>query len=442
MEEQEICQGISFGYYRSPVQFQSDGGCAIEGSVEATKRLYSHSKVRFVSNESTSTRTKLTEKLAKLGFDLDPAHIFTPAPVAANYVKANNLRPHLLVHKGIVSEFAGCNLSEPNCVVVGDAEDEFTHPNMNAAFRVLLANKDHFLISLGCGRFYQRVDGPCLDLGGYAMALKYATDCRHVVVGKPEEKYFMTAVTDMGLTKEQVVMIGDDIVSDISAAQNIGIKAIQAVMNIYDSSSEEEELEQTKRSVSAVYLATPTYTMLSSRKVSVYKVRGGKALAVGWAFDCHSARGITYHSAMESPSCRSPILRIEFTSKHSRRCRGPDKASICRIIKHVTCMLNKVLNDQIGWPSTEAGCRRIARDFSGNVLNLYMKIQVLYFTCSWPGSVHDARVLRNSSLKERFDSGYRPFKDAVILGDSAYPTNDWLLAMKAACAPEDSNFYE
>uniref|UniRef100_A0A915EIT5 DDE Tnp4 domain-containing protein n=1 Tax=Ditylenchus dipsaci TaxID=166011 RepID=A0A915EIT5_9BILA len=161
---------------------------------------------------------------------------------------------------------------------------------------------------------------------------------------------------------------------------------------------------------------------------------------------------------------------------------GPDKASICRIIKHVTCMLNKVLNDQIGWPSTEAGCRRIARDFFGKCakgmpnicgaidgtlvkvvapkkfehvyvdrhhnhsLNATAVVdcskRFLYFTCSWPGSVHDARVLRNSSLKERFDSGYRPFKDAVILGDSAYPTNDWLLAMKAACAPEDSNFYD
>lgn len=36
------------------------------------------------------------------------------------------------------------------------------------------------------------------------MALKYATNCRHVIIGKPEEEYFMTAVNDMKLKKEEV----------------------------------------------------------------------------------------------------------------------------------------------------------------------------------------------------------------------------------------------
>jgi ribonucleotide monophosphatase NagD (HAD superfamily) len=92
------------------------GGAVIPGSVEAVKRLvkihvlmqmifrlYAESKVRFVSNESTSTPTKLLEKLQRLGFDIDIAHLFTPAPVAAAYVKKHKLRPHLLVHTGIIN---------------------------------------------------------------------------------------------------------------------------------------------------------------------------------------------------------------------------------------------------------------------------------------------------------------------------------------------------
>lgn len=46
---------------------------------------------------------------------------------------------------------------------------------------------------------------------------------------------------------------------------------------------------------------------------------------------------------------------------------------------------------------------------------------------NWPGSVHDARVLRNSAVWSRFESGWRPFPGAVILGDSAYPTKSWLI---------------
>ncbi|XP_055841252.1 putative nuclease HARBI1 [Episyrphus balteatus] len=46
---------------------------------------------------------------------------------------------------------------------------------------------------------------------------------------------------------------------------------------------------------------------------------------------------------------------------------------------------------------------------------------------NWPGSVHDARVLRNSRLAETFNAGYRPFPSAVILGDSAYSLSEWLI---------------
>lgn len=38
----------------------------------------------------------------------------------------------------------------------------------------------------------------------------------------------------------------------------------------------------------------------------------------------------------------------------------------------------------------------------------------------WPGSVHDARVFRNSAIGQRFEGGWRPFPDAVLLGDSGY----------------------
>jgi len=44
------------------------------------------------------------------------------------------------------------------------------------------------------------------------------------------------------------------------------------------------------------------------------------------------------------------------------------------------------------------------------------------------GRCHDSRVLKDSSLWESFeDDKARPFPEAVILGDSAYPLTDWLI---------------
>lgn len=36
------------------------------------------------------------------------------------------------------------------------------------------------------------------------MALKYASECEHIIIGKPEEDYFMSAINDMGIKKEEV----------------------------------------------------------------------------------------------------------------------------------------------------------------------------------------------------------------------------------------------
>jgi len=37
------------------------------------------------------------------------------------------------------------------------------------------------------------------------------------------------------------------------------------------------------------------------------------------------------------------------------------------------------------------------------------------------------QVLQNTTLWDQFEQGFRPFPQAVILGDSAYPCRDWLI---------------
>ncbi|VDM92246.1 unnamed protein product, partial [Litomosoides sigmodontis] len=202
------------------VLYNSDSnsiGRVIEGSVEAVDRLYAESAVRFVTNESTRSRKQLFEKLTKLGFTLKEEHIFMPIPEAKRYI--NN--------HGIVREFEDLDTNDPNCVLLGDAQVGFTYEAMNAAFRVLHETDDPLIITLGCGKFYQRTDGPCMDVGGFTRALQYACDARVVTIGKPDAQFFKAAVDDMGLTADEVVMIGDDIVTDVGGAQKAGIRGVQ-----------------------------------------------------------------------------------------------------------------------------------------------------------------------------------------------------------------------
>jgi len=54
--------------------------------------------------------------------------------------------------------------------------------------------------------------------------------------------------------------------------------------------------------------------------------------------------------------------------------------------------------------------------------------QFYFCNSMWPGSVNDSRVLKNSSLWTAFQNlNFRPFPGSILLGDSIYPCNNWLL---------------
>ena len=54
------------------------------------------------------------------------------------------------------------------------------------------------------------------------------------------------------------------------------------------------------------------------------------------------------------------------------------------------------------------------------------RYKFLFLSAKFPGRVHDSRVLKKT-LAPKFDRGFRPFKDSIILADSAYSGSDWLI---------------
>uniref|UniRef100_A0A8D0H119 Phospholysine phosphohistidine inorganic pyrophosphate phosphatase n=1 Tax=Sphenodon punctatus TaxID=8508 RepID=A0A8D0H119_SPHPU len=203
------------------------GGLPIPGSIDAVKKIKASGlRLRFCTNETQATRDKFVEKLQRLGFDIAVNEVTAPATAACRILKERNLRPHLLVHDDLVPEFDQIDKANPNCVVIGDAADNFSYQNLNEAFRVLIGLEKPILISLGSGRYYKETDGLKLDVGAYMKTLEYACDIQAEVVGKPAKTFFQSALAEMGVEPQQAIMIGDDIVNDVGGAQQCGMKAL------------------------------------------------------------------------------------------------------------------------------------------------------------------------------------------------------------------------
>jgi phospholysine phosphohistidine inorganic pyrophosphate phosphatase len=108
-------------------------------------------------------------------------------------------------------------------VVVGDLGEHWDYRTLNRAFRLLHHNPQAPLIALGMTRYWRAADGISLDVGPFVAALEYATGRKALVFGKPAVPFFCAATERLGLPPNQVLMIGDDLETDIGGAQAAGL---------------------------------------------------------------------------------------------------------------------------------------------------------------------------------------------------------------------------
>lgn len=198
------------------------GNQAISGAVSAIEKARkANLQLRFVTNTSRKTRAQILTDLHNLGFELPADELFT-APVAAySWLQKKKLRPYCLIHKNIKSEFADLEQSEPNAVIIGDAEQDFCYDKLNRAFQ--LCQQGAPLLGIGNNRFFKLNGQLLLDAGPFIKAIEFAASTQAIILGKPSPDFFLQALASTDLPAEQVLMIGDDIYGDVEGAINAGL---------------------------------------------------------------------------------------------------------------------------------------------------------------------------------------------------------------------------
>ncbi|KAM6475821.1 haloacid dehalogenase-like hydrolase domain-containing protein 2 isoform 2-T2 [Liasis olivaceus] len=198
---------------------------AVPGAQEALKKLRrAPIAIRFVTNTTKECKRDLLERLKKLEFDIKEDEIFTSLTAARNLLEQKQVRPLLMVEENALHDFTGIETSKPNAVVIGLAPDHFNYQTMNKAFRLVLDGAP--LIAIHKARYYKRKDGLALGPGPFVTGLEYATDQKAMVVGKPEQTFFLEALRGTNCGPEEAVMIGDDCRDDVGGAQNAGMLGI------------------------------------------------------------------------------------------------------------------------------------------------------------------------------------------------------------------------
>ena len=94
---------------------------------------------------------------------------------------------------------------------------------------------------------YARNNEISLDLGPFVKAIEYASNKNAVLMGKPNKNFFDLVVKDLNSHHENILMIGDDIKSDIEGGSHAGLKTIQVKTGKYQSSDDQNSLQRDSR---------------------------------------------------------------------------------------------------------------------------------------------------------------------------------------------------
>ncbi|MEB3267596.1 MAG: TIGR01458 family HAD-type hydrolase [Leptolyngbya sp.] len=200
----------------------------LPGAIAAIEALRdSGNPYRFVTNNTTESVATLSQSLQSMGLPIEAGEIIS-APYAAVLHLRQMGQPKIypLLSADTQRDFAEFPQSDTQAdvVVMGDMGDEWNYRVLNRAFRLIMQGAQ--LIALHKGKFWQWEAGLQLDIGAFVTGLEYATDTEALVVGKPNPFFFKQALTELGQTPEQVIMVGDDIEADIEGAQSLGLKGV------------------------------------------------------------------------------------------------------------------------------------------------------------------------------------------------------------------------
>jgi HAD superfamily hydrolase (TIGR01458 family) len=218
-------------------------GKPIPGATEAIEELNRRGiPYRIVTNTSAVSRATLSRWSSRLGTPI-PAERFESALSASAAWTARHFRGqplYVLASDDAKEEFEGQRLlthaeadgpeAQAAAVVIGDSPEEATYDNMNRAFRLVM--RGAVLVGMHRNAWWLTPAGPTLDSGAYVAGLEFACGRRATIIGKPSGAFYAQAVRDLRreagrhLARGDIAMVGDDVRTDVRAAQRAGLRGI------------------------------------------------------------------------------------------------------------------------------------------------------------------------------------------------------------------------
>ena len=221
-------------------------------------------KYMFMTNNSSKSVDDYIKKLNRLGVKAEYDDFITSSQATGYYLNkhyrdktlyvcgTNSLKEELKSNGYKITE----NLDEVEVIVMG-FDTELTFKKLEDVSKLLLLRPDIPYIATNPDYVCPTEFGSVPDCGSVCDMLYNVSGRRPLVIGKPEPLMPILAMDKWGYTKEETVVIGDRIYTDIKSGLNAGVTTIL----VMSGETTYEILEKSRQK--------PDYVMESAREILV-----------------------------------------------------------------------------------------------------------------------------------------------------------------------------
>lgn len=186
----------------------------------------------FITNNSARSVKDYVKKVSGMGIPVNEDHFFTSVHALIKLLKENFDAKKIYAQgtKSFIKELKKNRLNivtkfdkNAECVVVG-FDPEFTGEKIKNTCKMLGKNIPYYATNPDwtCPVEF----GYIPDCGSMCFGIEKATGKAPVFIGKPQPTMIYEAMKTCGVTKEQTVVVGDRIYTDIASGYNAGVDTV------------------------------------------------------------------------------------------------------------------------------------------------------------------------------------------------------------------------
>ncbi len=222
------------------------GKTAIPGAQEKLDELHDKGIMTIMlTNAATRTRAGVVEKLAKMGISAQVERTYCTSYFLAKYISENHpgKKAYVVGEHGIFEEFKAHGIEtvdEGADIVVVGLDRTLTYEKLAGALREL--DNGAQLIASNKDVTFPTENGIRPGAGAILAAVEACSGKTALSLGKPNSYACDMITKDHGIGKEEMVMVGDRLDTDIMFAHKCGIKSALVLSGV----SKKNEIKEIK----------------------------------------------------------------------------------------------------------------------------------------------------------------------------------------------------